>query len=613
MRTLITLCAIIIAIFPKKALSQVELFKEEVTIPQIELNMAEKNMLLRYETETIVDKTIIDVSNITERLAASTRVTLFIKGKQHRLENVKFTRKTNTDFTFKSKFGPNHGEVLLSRIEGLLYGTIYDGKHAYQIEPLSEKHVVLLRRDYSSFGICPVEKKPDTVKKHKNRDEPDPVAYSAGGQSGATPIVDVMVLFSDQASSSNMQGLSSFSVFQTNNTFSNSNVNAELNLIHYQHINYSESGYMDVDLNRMLDGSDGYMDDVHLLRNQYGADAVVLMVDEGYDSNSGQKLCGRVQGIEVNSNLAFAVVDTECAVGNITFAHEIGHLVGGRHDTDSNTSPRPYAHGFTNTSDGWRTVMAVYDPFNTIQRLQYWSNPDVTFEGVAMGTVDFYDNARVWDERAGEVAGFRSSDLSVGISGLTHFNSGDTGYWTASASGGQSPYSYTWYRSYDSSAGPFTQVGTGEQYSQTVTHEMWLKAVVTDNNNDTADEVLHVFVLDCDDPQGCPDPEASPVTAGPVEPDIPESFTLQQNFPNPFNPTTQISYGLPEAAQVSITVYDITGRQVAVLANGSQSAGRHTVNFQAQNLSSGMYIARIEAVGGSGQVFTRNIKMQLIK
>jgi len=67
MRTLITLCAIIIAIFPKKALSQVELFKEEVTIPQIELNMAEKNMLLRYESETIVDKTIIDVSNIAKQ------------------------------------------------------------------------------------------------------------------------------------------------------------------------------------------------------------------------------------------------------------------------------------------------------------------------------------------------------------------------------------------------------------------------------------------------------------------------------------------------------------------------------------------------------------------
>jgi len=201
----------------------------------------------------------------------------------------------------------------------------------------------------------------------------------------------------------------------------------------------------------------------------------------------------------------------------------------------------------------------------------------------------------------------------VFISGLDYFNSGTNATWTVSVSGGEPPYNYTWYRSYTSSSGPYSQVGTGTSYSQTVTNEMYLKLKVEDDNTNTDQDIKHIFVLDCDDPQGCPDPEASPVTAGPVERDIPETFILQQNFPNPFNPTTQISYGLPEAAQVSITVYDITGRQVAVLANGSQSAGRHTVSFRAENLSSGMYIARIEALGSSGQVFTRNIKMQLIK
>jgi len=204
--------------------------------------------------------------------------------------------------------------------------------------------------------------------------------------------------------------------------------------------------------------------------------------------------------------------------------------------------------------------------------------------------------------------------LSIGISGLTHFNSGDNGTWRAHPKTGYPPYDITWFRAYDPFFGPWTQVGTGDQYSQSVTQDMYLKATVTDDKGSFAQSIFQVSLLDGGGgPGGGPDPEANPVTAGPVEPDIPETFILQQNFPNPFNPTTQISYGLPEAAQVSITVYDITGRQVAVLANGSQSAGRHTVSFQAENLSSGMYIARIEAVGNSGQVFTRNIKMQLIK
>jgi len=204
----------------------------------------------------------------------------------------------------------------------------------------------------------------------------------------------------------------------------------------------------------------------------------------------------------------------------------------------------------------------------------------------------------------------------VKIFGETLFGAGNPGQWSATASGGTPPYSYTWYRSLSSSSGPWTQVETGDEYNQIVNDEMWLRVIAADDTCnpfcETTEDIHHVQVQGCSTPP-CPDPEANPVTAGPVEPDIPETFILQQNFPNPFNPTTSISYGLPEAAQVSITVYDITGRQVAVLANGSQSAGRHTVSFRAENLSSGMYIARIEAVGNSGQLFTRNIKMQLIK
>lgn len=93
----------------------------------------------------------------------------------------------------------------------------------------------------------------------------------------------------------------------------------------------------------------------------------------------------------------------------------------------------------------------------------------------------------------------------------------------------------------------------------------------------------------------------------------PEEFALQQNYPNPFNPTTQITYAIPEAAEVSIKVYNIMGQQVATLVNTNISAGFHEINFDASALSSGMYIARMEAVGSSGKTFNRELKMQLIK
>lgn len=79
------------------------------------------------------------------------------------------------------------------------------------------------------------------------------------------------------------------------------------------------------------------------------------------------------------------------------------------------------------------------------------------------------------------------------------------------------------------------------------------------------------------------------------ETELPQDFVLYNNYPNPFNPSTQISYYLPRASSVKLDVFDMLGRHMQTLVDGEQLAGYHDVQFNAGNLSSGVYVYRLQS------------------
>jgi hypothetical protein len=187
-----------------------------------------------------------------------------------------------------------------------------------------------------------------------------------------------------------------------NESFRNSGIsNVKLELAYAYETNYVESGTHFDHVFRFADKGDGYMDEVHALRDKYKADVGILIVN---DPNG----CGLSAEVHARSERAFAVVHHECAANMYSMAHEIGHLIGARHDMALDDAKEPFAfgHGFV-YGKSWRTMMSYKDSCDGCPRVPVWSSPMVKIRGIPAGTADGDDNARVIAENAARIAKFR--------------------------------------------------------------------------------------------------------------------------------------------------------------------------------------------------------------
>ena len=217
--------------------------------------------------------------------------------------------------------------------------------------------------------------------------------------------VDVLVAYTKNAAAhfdDIHKDLATLAVEQTNHTFRRSGVTSvEINLVGTVQVDYDEADASHFDhVWRFADRRDGYMDTIHKLRDDTKADIAILIVDD-------EKGCGLATRVAGEADEAFAVVHHDCALKSFSFAHEIGHIFGARHDRalDQSTRPFPYGHAFVRGTK-WRTIMAYRNSCGDCPREPVWSSPKVTVRGEAAGD-NTTRNAQVISERAATIAGFR--------------------------------------------------------------------------------------------------------------------------------------------------------------------------------------------------------------
>ena len=352
--------------------------------------------------------------------------TLLFMGDNEQTYFFKENRYLESDYSYTQYVSSNNEEyVNLSILENDIQGNIRTNAGRYYIFSASEDEIVIVK--YEPDGIM---EEPEDITVSMN-DEISP-ADSIGGKGVVpvtTPVIRVLFLYTSSALSmfSSQTALRNtvYSFMEEAKTsFANSNITAHLELAYLGPTNYNESAHTWSEvLSHFYGTNDGYMDEVHTLRNKYTADICVLMVNK-------DTYCGEAATINANTDNAFCMMYPSPTYCNYKYTaiHEIGHLVGCRHNRthDGSTSPYLYGHGYfhyeaNNYNASWRTVMS-YDNScdNGCQRILYWSNPNVTYNGYATGTTTYENNARVWNERAGTVGTFKTNNTSYVLSSINN-------------------------------------------------------------------------------------------------------------------------------------------------------------------------------------------------
>lgn len=232
----------------------------------------------------------------------------------------------------------------------------------------------------------------------------DQRALQGKGERAPEVTITVLVAYTKAAASRYedvARDLVALAVEEANQSFRNSGVvNVRLKLVHAYQTDYVESGSHFDHVWRFADRGDGVMEEVHALRDKFAADVALLIVHDPAG-------CGLATRVAADAEESFAVVHHDCAATMYSLAHEIGHIIGARHDhaLDMSSQPFPYGHGHVHGTH-WRTMMSYKDTCNDCPRLPVWSNPNVRIRGAPAGSTTA-NNAKVIADQARRVAGFR--------------------------------------------------------------------------------------------------------------------------------------------------------------------------------------------------------------
>lgn len=341
--------------------------------------------------------------------AASLSLSLF-DGKSFEASRTGTETRSLDNVTWRGKISLEkfHGDVVLTFYKGYAAGLIYSPDAVYEIVPRGDRHF-LVELDQTAFPECAGDVKGEPAA--------PTAAPSASVDSGDR--IDVLVLYTAAVRNSlggdaQAQTVAQQAIDATNTAYINSRIRQRVQLVGAQLTSLSETGDFGTELSNLRGSSEAAT-----ARNNAKADLVDMLTNSTAACGIGY-LMGGAGG---NQNNGFTVTARTCAVGNLSFAHELGHNMGSQHNPENGSNPT-YPYGFGHYVNGsYRTVMSYSDPCTSgCTRVAYFSNPNIVFNGFPTGISNARDNARSINNTADWIANYRYSGANVMLGVL---NSGE--------------------------------------------------------------------------------------------------------------------------------------------------------------------------------------------
>ena len=337
---------------------------------------------------------------------------------------LEISERSEHDYSVYGRDAATQSEVSLVVMGQDVVGTVTHDGDTYDLRPLGGGLTAVYRRDHSRFppnSECGVSSGPLTPllpgtgnasKRGIGAEDDEPYPPDTGASiapADSGDVIDVLVAYTPTARTlaGNIDALIRLFFDDTNRYYANSLILPRVRLAHSYEVDYRQADdSLRTDLARLRAHDDGYIDEIHAKRNQYGADLIALLVGRRY------MYCGFANIYYGGEHGGFSVTAQECS--SYTFAHELGHNQGAHHDPGTNMLNEslvlgfPYGQGFCNSRSNWRTVMSYNFQESCRPRVPYFSNPKISYRGTPTGYERTRHNVRVINETAFHVANFRT-------------------------------------------------------------------------------------------------------------------------------------------------------------------------------------------------------------